>query len=89
MNAPIRTISRLPAKADFSTAVNAAMLMLAADERTLFVGQSVAFDGATMYHTLKGVPMDKRLEFPVVEDMQLGFCIGLSLRGGTAARSSR
>ena len=55
--------------------------MLAADERTLFVGQSVAFDGATMYHSLKGVPMEKRLEFPVVEDMQLGFCIGLSLRG--------
>ena len=40
----------------FSEAVNAAMLMLAADERTLFVGQSVAYDGATMYHSLNGVP---------------------------------
>jgi pyruvate/2-oxoglutarate/acetoin dehydrogenase E1 component len=65
----------------FSEVVNAAMLMLSADERTLFVGQSVAYDGATMYHSLKGVPAEKRLEFPVVEDMQLGFCIGLSLRG--------
>lgn len=65
----------------FSEAVNAAMLMLAADERTLFVGQSVAYDGATMYHTLKGVPMEKRLEMPVIEDFQLGFCLGLSLRG--------
>lgn len=65
----------------FSEAVNAAMLMLAADERTVFVGQSVRYDGATMYHTLKGVPMEKRLEMPVIEDFQLGFCLGLSLRG--------
>ena len=81
MNAPISTISRLPVSAGFSQAVNAAMLMLAADERTLFVGQSVLYDGATMYESLHGVPNNKRLEFPVVEDMQLGFCLGLSLRG--------
>ena len=85
MTALTHTISRLPAKADssgaFSSAVNEAMLMLAADERTLFVGQSVAYDGATMYETLKGVPMEKRLEMPVIEDFQLGFCLGLSLKG--------
>ena len=65
----------------FSEAVNAAMLMLAEHERTLFVGQSVAYDGATMYHSLEGVPAEKRLEMPVIEDFQLGFCIGLSLKG--------
>ena len=81
MLAPIRTISQRPVSMGFSEAVNRAMLMLAADERTLFVGQSVAYDGATMYHTLKGVPMEKRLEVPVIEDFQLGFCLGLSLRG--------
>jgi pyruvate/2-oxoglutarate/acetoin dehydrogenase E1 component len=66
---------------DFNEAVNAAMLMLAAEERTLFVGQSVLWDGATMYHSLKGVPLEKRLEMPVIEDFQLGFCVGLSLSG--------
>ena len=71
---------------DFKQAVNQAMLMLAADERTLFVGQSVAYDGATMYHTLKGVPMEKRLEMPVIEDFQLGFCLGLSITGTPAGR---
>ena len=81
MNAPIRTISRSPVSMGFNHAVNEAMLMLAADERTLFVGQSVAYDGATMYHSLNGVPMDKRLEMPVIEDFQLGFCLGLSLTG--------
>ena len=57
------------------------MRELAQDDRTLFVGQSVAYDGATMYHSLDGVPQDRRLEMPVIEDFQLGFCIGLSLRG--------
>lgn len=65
----------------FAKAVNDAMLMLAADERTVFVGQSVRYDGAAIYHSLDGVPMEKRLEFPVVENLQLGYCTGLSLTG--------
>jgi len=52
-----------------------------AGEGALFVGQSVAYDGATMYHSLKGVPQEQRLEMPVIEDFQLGFCLGLSLKG--------
>ncbi len=52
-----------------------------AREGALFVGQSVAYDGATMYHSLKGVPQEQRLEMPVIEDFQLGFCLGLSLKG--------
>src|SRR3990167_2711716 len=80
MNAPIRTISRSPVSMDFDRAVNEAMLMLAR-EGALFVGQSVAYDGATMYYSLAGVPQEKRLEMPVIEDFQLGFCIGLSLIG--------
>lgn len=55
--------------------------MLAADPRTVFVGQSVRYDGAAIYHSLDGVPMEKRLEFPVVENLQLGYCTGLSLTG--------
>jgi len=66
---------------DFAKAVNEAMLMLAADKRTVFVGQSVAYDGAAIFHSLQGVPMEKRLEFPVVENLQLGYCTGLSLTG--------
>ncbi len=57
------------------------MRMLAADERTIFVGQSVAYDGAAIYHSLDGVPLEKRLEMPVIEDFQVGFCIGLALTG--------
>ena len=57
------------------------MRMLAEDPRIVFVGQSVRYDGAAIYHSLDGVPMSKRLEFPVVENLQMGFCTGLSLTG--------
>ena len=65
----------------FKKAVNEAMLRLAADSRTVFVGQSVRYDGAAVFDSLDGVPMDKRLEMPVVEDFQMGFCTGLALLG--------
>jgi pyruvate/2-oxoglutarate/acetoin dehydrogenase E1 component len=66
---------------DFRKAVNAAMRKLALDPRVVFVGQSVRYDGAAVYDSLDGVPMDKRLEMPVIEDFQLGFCTGLALLG--------
>lgn len=57
------------------------MRMLAKDPRTTFIGQSVCFDGATIYDSLDGVPMERRLEMPVIEDFQLGYCTGLALTG--------
>lgn len=65
----------------FKQEVNKAMCMLARLPNTVFVGQSVAYDGAAIYHSLEGVPAARRLEFPVVENLQLGYCIGLSLSG--------
>jgi len=66
---------------NFKEAVNGAMLALAADERVIFVGQSVRYDGAAIFDSLKGVPMEKRLEMPVAEDFQMGYCTGLALTG--------
>lgn len=61
--------------------VTKAMKMLAEDERTIFIGQTVAFPGSTIFGTLESVPMGKRLEVPVMEEAQLGISIGLSLEG--------
>lgn len=61
--------------------MNEAMRKLAEDPRTVFIGQSVSYDGAAIYHSLDGVPEEKRLEMPVIEDFQLGYCTGLSLTG--------
>ena len=48
---------------------------------TLFLGQSVAYPGNALYKTLAGVPMEKRIELPVAEEMQLGMSIGLAMMG--------
>jgi pyruvate/2-oxoglutarate/acetoin dehydrogenase E1 component len=65
----------------FKKAVNEAMLMLADDPRTVFVGQGLVYGGIAMHASLDGVPMDRRIELPVVEDFQMGFCTGLALMG--------
>ena len=58
-----------------------AMNVLAAHPKTVCVGQGVGFSGTVMTDSLRDVPMSKRIEFPVAEDMQTGFCTGLSLEG--------
>ena len=61
--------------------LNAAMLMLASDPRVIFLGQNVCYDGNVMFKDLEGIPMNRRLELPVAEEMQMGMSIGLSLQG--------
>lgn len=55
--------------------------MLADHPRTIFVGQGVSCAGTAMTDTFKNVPREKLLEFPVAEELQTGFCIGLALDG--------
>ncbi len=57
------------------------MELLAADPRTYFIGQAVAYPGTAMTNTLKNVPKEKLLELPVAEEMQMGMSIGLALAG--------
>lgn len=58
-----------------------AMDYLGQDPRTIFLGQAVTYPGTAMTGTLGGVPAEKKIEFPVVEEMQLGASIGLALAG--------
>lgn len=58
-----------------------AMGMLAQVPGTMFVGQQVRFDGQRMHASFADVPMEKRIEMPVCEDFQMGFCTGLALAG--------
>jgi len=60
-----------------------AMRYLASLDNTIFMGQSVRYSGHAIFGTLEDaeVPMDKRIELPVIEDAQMGMSIGLSLMG--------
>lgn len=62
-------------------ALTEAMTLLARAPRSIIVGQGVSCAGTAMTDTFRHVRPDQLLEFPVAEDFQMGFCIGLSLEG--------
>jgi len=64
----------------FETLVKA-MDILSEHEKTVFIGQSVVWDGHALFKTMVNVPMEKRIEMPVIEDSQMGFSTGLALEG--------
>jgi len=61
--------------------LNKAMLMVAKNPKALFIGQAVAYPGQAAFKTFDGIPMEQRIEMPVAEDFQMGFCTGLALQG--------
>lgn len=58
-----------------------AMDMLAEHEDTIFIGQSVKWKGTGLYWTIEQIDNDKKIELPVLEDVQMGMSIGMSLGG--------
>ncbi len=51
------------------------------DERVVFLGQGCRDAGTFMSTTLTDVPLEKRIELPVAEEMQMGMCIGMAFAG--------
>ena len=58
-----------------------AMEILGKERDTIFLGQSVRYPGTGLFWTLEKVPMEKRIELPVFEDVQMGMSIGMALEG--------
>src|SRR3990167_6263711 len=46
---------------------------------TIFIGQNIIYGGNAIFDTLRDVPIEKKIEVPVIEDAQLGMSIGMSL----------
>jgi len=59
------------------------MNWLAEQEDTIFIGQGVIDGGVFMSGTLDDVPIEKKVEWPVTEQMQAGASIGLAIGGYT------
>lgn len=66
---------------NYVESMTSAMTWLGKQPNTIFLGQCVAYPGNAMFKTLVGVPMEKRVELPVAEEMQLGLSLGLALTG--------
>jgi pyruvate/2-oxoglutarate/acetoin dehydrogenase E1 component len=65
----------------YKTTLAQAMTLLAQHPKTLFVGQNVIYGGQAMASTFVNIPMERRIEFPVAEDFQLGYSTGLAMAG--------
>ncbi len=57
------------------------MEWMATQDKTLFVGQTVAGPGTFMFQTLRDLPKEKALEMPINESFQMQFTLGLALAG--------
>ena len=58
-----------------------AMNGLARMPDTIFIGQAVKYAGTGMFDSLIDIDDDKKMEFPVAENFQMGFCTGMALNG--------
>ena len=58
-----------------------AMTLLAENNKTIFIGQSVKYAGTGLYDTLEHIPDSKKIEFPVAEYLQSGVVNGLAIQG--------
>ena len=54
---------------------------LLAKEGYLFIGQNVLAGGTSLYHMVKHLPIEQRIELPVFEEIQMGMSIGMTLEG--------
>lgn len=62
-------------------ALTDAMTTLGQLPDTLFIGQGVRWQNNAMFGTLRVVPDEKRVELPVIEDFQMGYCLGMAMQG--------
>lgn len=65
----------------FLNQVCLAMKKISKIKNTIFLGQSVKYSGNSIYASLKDVPLKKKIELPVFEEVQMGLSIGLAMQG--------
>jgi len=58
-----------------------AMNWIASQDNTIILGQAVCYAGTGCYESLTEVPENKKIEFPVAENFQIGVSTGLAING--------
>jgi pyruvate/2-oxoglutarate/acetoin dehydrogenase E1 component len=58
-----------------------AMNWIASQDNTIILGQAVCYAGTGCYESLIEVPTNKKMEFPVAENFQIGVSTGLAING--------
>jgi pyruvate dehydrogenase E1 component alpha subunit len=66
---------------DYKSEITNAMTVLGKNPNTIFLGQTVGVKGSPVFQTLENVSLEKRIEVPIMEEVQMGMSIGLALEG--------
>ena len=71
-------------KPEFTPYVDAlteSMKLCMDDPSTIFIGQQIVYYGNPMSKTIEGLPKERMIETPVMEEVQMGMTVGLSMTG--------
>ncbi len=67
--------------AKYNAELKIAMNWLADQDRVMILGQAVCYAGTGCYESLTEVPNNKKMEFPVAENFQIGVSTGMAING--------
>ena len=62
-------------------ALTEAMKLTMEDDTTIFIGQQIVYYGNPMSKTIEGLPKERMIETPVMEETQMGMTMGLAMTG--------
>jgi len=62
-------------------ALTEAMKLVMNDPSTIFIGQQIVYYGNPMSKTIEGLPKERMIETPVMEETQMGMTVGLAMTG--------
>lgn len=65
----------------YNQQLKAAMNWIGAQDRVIILGQAVCYAGTGCYESITEVPADKKMEFPVAENFQIGVSTGMAING--------
>ena len=58
-----------------------AMKLCMDNPSTIFIGQQIVYYGNPMSKTIEGLPKERMIETPVMEETQMGMTMGLAMTG--------
>ena len=70
-----------PEYTPYLDALTEAMKLTMEDEKTIFIGQQIVYYGNPMSKTIEGLPKERMIEKPVMEETQMGMTMGLAMTG--------
>src|SRR5210317_666652 len=62
-------------------ALTESMKLVMDDPSTIFIGQQIVYYGNPMSKTIEGLPKERMIETPVMEEVQMGMTLGMGMAG--------